>query len=231
MAIDPSNGNFLLAGFRDCVYSSDDGGQSWHKSAGFTSNPLGLHIDQSSSIDQRRCFAAAKEGIFVSNDGGHSWEPVGEGLPDKELVDFAGGSTADQCVLYCTTESRVSEGEYIGGVYRSTDGGQTWTQAMGSGIEISERTVTRGGKQQTVVPGYRFLATSNLRPATVYVVQRRPNQVFRSDNIGESWRPTFFADPKQEDFNVEPSYNLAEAGEYWTLPRLNLKSTPQDAIS
>ena len=212
LAIDSANGDFLLAGTRDSVFYSVDGGQHWKQSAGFTGTPVGLHIDQSSSQDQRRCFAASTENCFVSVDGGANWEKVGKDLPEKALVDFTGGSGAGQCILYCTTESGISEGKYLGGVYRSTDGGKNWKQAMGKGIDIMERTLTRGGRQWNIVPSYSFVVTNDAHPETVYVAQMRPGQVYRSDDAGESWRPTYFADPTKASFNVEPSYSMAETG-------------------
>lgn len=208
LAIDPGGSGLLLAGTREGLYRSADDGSTWEESTGFDGRPVGLHIDSSA----QRCYAASTEGIYLSLDDGLTWEKIGTGLPRKTLVDFAGGSTAEHCILYCTTESEISEGKYIGGVYRSTDGGTTWQQAMGTGIEIAERRFTRGERSWVSVPGYTFVVTNSVRPEVVYVTQGRPGQVYRSDDAGETWRPTYFANPDEEGFNVEPSYSMAETG-------------------
>ncbi|MCP5115660.1 MAG: hypothetical protein GY953_32945, partial [bacterium] len=98
LAIDAANGDFLLAGTGDGLFYSADGGKTWKPGAGFSGRPVGLHIDQTSSPGERRCFAATAEGVFVSTDGGANWERLGEGLPAKELVDFTGGSNSERCV-------------------------------------------------------------------------------------------------------------------------------------
>ena len=212
LAIDSARGDFLLAGTQDGIYYSNDSGQSWAQSTGFAGRPVGLHIGPSDRLGKRRCFAASNTGFFRSLDGGASWEKTGKGLPEKPLVDFAGGSTADRCTLYCVSEGEISGGRYVGGIYRSTDGGETWAQAMGKGIDVTERVFTRGERRSVIVPGYSFVVTNNVRPETVYVAQSRPGQVYRSDDAGETWRPTYFANPNEEGFNVEPSYSMAETG-------------------
>ncbi|MCP5109801.1 MAG: hypothetical protein GY953_03080, partial [bacterium] len=62
------------------------------------------------------------------------------------------------------------------------------------------------------VPQYSFIVTNGVRPETVYVAKTRPSQIYRSDDSGESWRATYFANPTEEDFNVEPSFSMAETG-------------------
>ncbi len=212
LAIDSVNGGFMLAGTREAIYFSTDGGLSWKQSAGFSGRPVGLQIAPPDAQGKRTCFAASTEAVFVSASDGASWEKIGQGLPDKVLVDFAGGSRAGQTTLYCVTESEIAGGKYVGGVYRSTDGGLTWKQAMGKGIDVSERVFTRGDTRRVMVPSYTFLVTNNVRPETVYVAQSRPGQVYRSEDAGESWEPTYFANPDEEGFNVEPSYSMAETG-------------------
>jgi len=212
LAVDSSDGDFLLAGTREGIYYSFDAGENWDLGTGFTGRPVGLHIDSSGSLQKRRCFAASTDGVFVSLDEGVTWAKIGEGLPEKTLVDFTGGSTVDRCVLYCTTESEIIDGQFIGGVYRSSDGGENWKQAMGKGIEVAERVLTRGGRSWVSIPSYTFIVTNNVLPETVYVAQSRPGQVYRSDDAGDNWEPTYFANPNEEGFNVEPSYSMAETG-------------------
>ena len=212
LAIDPDGSGLMLAATREGVFRSADRGESWEPSAGFEGRPVGLHIEPFGSQEQRNCFSASTEGVFVSVDDGSTWERTGEGLPGKSLVDFAGGSTGSRTILYCTVESEIVDDRYIGGVYRSTDGGASWVQAMKTGIDTAEREFTRGERTWVSVPSYTFVVTNNVRPETVYVAQNRPGQVYRSDDSGENWRPTYFGNPDEEGFNVEPSYSMAETG-------------------
>jgi len=210
LAIDPGDGDFLLAGTWRGVQRSTDGGEHWESGEGVRGEVVGLHIDQTSPKGGRRCFAATGEGVFVSEDGGASWRRIGEGLPAKALVDFAGGSDAkrNDIVLYCAAESAVVNGEFIGGVYRSTDRGRTWQHAMGPGIDTKER--ERWGRK--FAPQYQFVLTTDAKPLTVYACRARSNQVYRSDDGGETWRPTFFSETDSAEFNLEPNYLTAEIG-------------------
>jgi photosystem II stability/assembly factor-like uncharacterized protein len=71
------------------------------------------------------------DGVYRSNDGGESWSNVG--LPNAERivklsVDPRNGDTALACVtgkLWSDSTDR--------GVYRTTDGGKTWTQVLKGG--------------------------------------------------------------------------------------------------
>jgi photosystem II stability/assembly factor-like uncharacterized protein len=209
LAVDPGNADLMLAGGWEGVYRSTDGGRHWERGAGVAGTVAGFHIDQTSPRERRRCFAGAGNDVFVSEDGGANWHPVGQGLPQKQVLAFAGGSDerADQIVLYCSTEAEIAEGRYTGGVYRSTDGGRTWQQAMGPGIETAV-TGRRGERPSQ----YKFLVTTSVNPMRVYAAREDPGQVFRSDDGGESWQPTLFAVPSDPGFNLQPNYITCEAG-------------------
>jgi len=211
IAIDPAGGDLMLVGcYRGDLSSvSHDAGKTWARSSGLKGAVVGFHIDQTSPPGKRRCFAGTTEGVFVSDDAGATWRPIGDGLPNRRMLEFTGGSNAsDGCVLYCTTQSEIAGGNFAGGVYRSTDGGRTWQQAMGAGIDTEGR--QRWGAMRA--PQYPFVLTTNVHPRTVYAVREAPGQVFRSDDAGDSWRPLLFVRLNDERFNTEPSYLTAETG-------------------
>jgi len=209
LAIDPGDGDFLLAGTWNGAFRSRDGGEHWER-IGLGGEVAGFHIDQTSPKGNRRCFAGTQGGVFVSQDGGMSWARAGEGLPPRDVTDFSGGSSSEsnEVALYCTMEGEVVGGRYVGGVYRSTNGGRTWKQAMGAGIDVEER--ERRGRRFT--SQYEFVLTNDARPMTVYAARPRPGQVFRSDDGGETWRPTLFVKADEEQFNIEPQYISSETG-------------------
>ena len=64
-----------------------------------------------------------------STDGGHTWVPIGEGLPGDEhevyVLSLALDPTNAQ-IIYAGTGGFVGQGN---GVYKSVDGGQTWSPA------------------------------------------------------------------------------------------------------
>ncbi len=135
IAIDPGRPSRMLIGDRKSVYLSTDEGATWIACAGPHGQTIAFHFDQTSPADQRKCFAATTEGIWRSDDGGKTWLPKTNGLPWADLKAFGGGSRADApAILYCSVTCKAQGDELCGGVYRSTDLGETWQSAMGEGI-------------------------------------------------------------------------------------------------
>jgi len=120
------------------VYRSRDGGGSWEKVlyVGETAGASDLALDPT---NPRILYAAFWDhlrepwrvrsggpgsGLWKSTDGGETWEPIDEGLPDlmgKTSVDV---SPADPDRLYAIVEAEPDQG----GLYRSDDGGRSWRQ-------------------------------------------------------------------------------------------------------
>jgi len=110
------------------------------------------------------------DGIYKSVDGGESWTNVGLGDSEhiaKIIVDPRGGDS----VLACAT-GHLWNDSTSGGVYKTKDGGKTWTKVLA------------GANQST---GCAMLASSAQDPATVFAAMwdvRRQAWTFTSGGPG-----------------------------------------------
>ncbi len=227
IAIDPGCPNRMMAGDSRSVVLATDGGKSWRHCRAPHGQAVGFHFDQTSAIDRRVCFAATSEGIWRSDDGGDSWTEKTSGLPWKEIRSFCGGSRArdGRIVLYCTVPSKVESGQFAGGVFRSTDRGETWQSAMGRGINMDTSPADQWA--QGPIAQYLWVLTTNVDPDIVYALHTNTGvypphhtATFRSDDAGTTWRATFFPDPRFEVCNVEPDYVTRADGQFYQGPAL-----------
>ena len=173
----------------DGVYKSTDGGKTWTNVGlknTYQISRVRVHPRNSDLV-----YVAAlghvwgpnpDRGIFRSKDGGKSWEKV------LFVSDRTGAS--DLCmdpnnprILYAGLwqVSRkpwaLESGGPEGGLYRSTDGGDTWKKLS-------------GGLPEGVV-GNVGVAISGARPDRVWtIVEAEKGGVFRSDDGGEKWTKT-----------------------------------------
>jgi photosystem II stability/assembly factor-like uncharacterized protein len=127
----------------------------------------------------------AERGVFRSKDGGKSWQKVLFKDEDTGAVDLA-FDPRDSHTLYAAlfhtrrTPWNVYPPSYGpgSGLYKSTDGGDTWRQIIGHGLP-SER-VGRIG-----------IAVAPSAPDRVYlIVDAKEGGVYRSDDGGENWQRT-----------------------------------------
>jgi len=219
IAINPSDPKVMLTGTRNgkCAIS-DDGGKSWTLCNGPEGQILGFHFDNTNQ--GQVMFAATNKGIWRSDDAGKNWAEKINGLPWKQIQGFAAGSNPAKNIimLYCTINSNNEGGTFKGGVYSSSDRGQTWHPAMGSGIN----TDTKKADQWAYGPiaQYRQILTTDKNPLTVYVLNTSTGfhpphheTVYRSDDGGKHWRATFFQDPRFKQYNVAPNYVTASTGQ------------------
>ena len=76
-------------------------------------------------------FGATGGGVWKTTDGGLSWRPLGDGQLSAGSIGAVAVADADPNVVYVgtgeqTLRGNVSPGD---GMFRSTDGGKTWTRA------------------------------------------------------------------------------------------------------
>ena len=128
------------------VYKSEDGGDTWKhlglKNTGRISRII-IHPKNRDLIyvgALGHAYAPQKErGVFMSKNGGETWKHVlyiddNTGIsdivmdPDNSRILFAGGWQID-----LKTWRRISGGPG-GGIFQSTDGGNSWTKLKGNGL-------------------------------------------------------------------------------------------------
>ncbi len=238
VAVDPGNAKVIYAGegvpavlkLRPTaraghVYKSVDGGENWEtleviKAQG---EETGLRrwssivIDPSSPVKEgeghQRLYATGDRELFLSEDGGKSWRSLlthqpghaeGFTLASHLLVRNDG-------TLYGTFCGVVPEGTatLIGGVYRSTDHGQSWT-ALNEGLteelwRHKEHSIEANGIVRQVIP----IGDSAAAPNRLYCAIM--GEIYRSDDLGENWVKTT---RKGMEYVPEPK----SAGGGWFLP-------------
>jgi photosystem II stability/assembly factor-like uncharacterized protein len=116
------------------VMRSDDGGESWREVSGDLPSdfgfPIDVHAHEPETVyvvplksDAERYPPEGKLRVYRSRTGGGAWEPLTEGLPQKDcyvniLRDAMCVDRLDPCGVYFGTTG--------GQVYASRDGGDSW---------------------------------------------------------------------------------------------------------
>ena len=207
----------------DGVYKTTDGGQTWANVGLRESCQIGAVRVHPKDPDVVYVAALGnafgpneQRGVFRSTDGGDTWERVLFVSEDAGAVDIS-MDPGNPRVLYASVWQvrrvpwMLSSGGPDSGLFKSTDGGDTWEELSGN-EGLPEGPVGKIG-----------VAVSPARPDRVWaIVESKEGGLFRSDDAGATWRriseshdlgmrPWYyshvFADPRDADtvyvFNVK----------------------------
>ncbi len=199
----------------DGVYKSVDAGKTWKRAGLEDSRIVGrirIHPKNPDLVYVAALGHAAgtneQRGVFRSKDGGKTWDRVLFKSNKAGAVDLS-MDASNPNVLYAAiweakrTPYSLESGGPDSGLWKSTDGGDTWT-------DISRNTGLPKG-----VLGRIGVTISPANPERVWaIVEAEDGGVFRSDNGGRNWTKVnegrnlrqrawyythIFADPKSAD--------------------------------
>ncbi len=172
----------------DGVYKSTDGGRTWtHCGLTETRNIGKVRVHPANpDLVYVGAFGHAhgpnpERGVYRSKDGGATWEHVLFRSPEAGVVDLALDPTNPR-ILYAAFWEGVHRAHELvsggpgSGLFRSTDGGDTWE-------EISRKP----GLPQGLL-GRMGIVASPARPGRVWaIIEAKDGCVARSDDYGETW--------------------------------------------
>lgn len=148
-------------------------------------------------------------GIWKTYDSGSNWEPLGDGLPylpvSVILVDYQNPD-----VLYISLGDKGGWWMWNLGVYKSTDGGNTWAPT-GLDWKLSQENVIYN------------MVMSPTDPQTIFVASNRG--VMRTTDGGGSWQTLRTGEYTDVEFRPnDPNTLYAAHHDYWGTSQLD-KST------
>ena len=172
----------------DGVYRSTDGGKTWtHLGLERTRNIGKVRVHPQ---DPDTAYVAAlghahgpnpERGVYRTRDGGKTWKRILSRGDHAGAIDLS-IDPLNPRILYATTWEVVRKPHLLSGggpgsgIFRSTDGGDTWSELS------HERGLPKG------VLGKIGIAVSPARPDRVFaIVEAADGAVFRSDDGGRSW--------------------------------------------
>ena len=231
IAIDPSNANTVWVGTGESwvrnsvsvgtgLYKTTDGGENWQIAGLADSEHISrIVVDPRDGNKVFVCAlghlwnANAERGVFRTIDGGKTWKKVLYVNEDTGCSDLSADPQEPRILYAGMWQVRrkpwtFSSGGPGSGMYRSTDGGETW-QRMTKGLPEGDL-------------GRIGVAPAPSRPNVVYaVVEAKKTALYRSDDLGETWteinssfnvqgRPFYFAtltvDPKDYNRVYKPGF-------------------------
>jgi photosystem II stability/assembly factor-like uncharacterized protein len=155
--VSPAPGILLAGTCGNGLYRSTDYGSSWtHLTSGLPASSGGTCINGLTKAGTR-VVAATTEGVYYSNDNGLTWNSSNLSSTDV----YANGLAANGSIV-CVG---VTSFTITSGIYRSTNGGQSWTLATSA---VSDPVAIAGD-------GSSYFYASNF------------SDVFVSNNNGQAW--------------------------------------------
>src|SRR5437879_1530007 len=137
ITIDPTNPDLIYIGTHDGPYLSRNGGDSWERLA-LPESGLQVWSVLVHPRDPRRIYVGTSPvGVFRSDDGGDTWRRLPKAiLPERVKMGFA--CRVMRLAADPARPETIRAGLDVGGVMKSEDGGETWTDCTADLVKLAE---------------------------------------------------------------------------------------------
>lgn len=220
------------SGWGNGVYRSNDGGSTWENVGLKDTRAIGRVIVHPK--DPNIAYAAAsghlwadggERGLFKTTDGGKAWKPVlqtaGRNATRTGCSDVA-FDPANPEIVYAALYARqrtpwrftygvaATDGEDVGGIFKSTNGGAAWKK-LGGGLPLQTGRIGLSvalGKPGVVMA---VVQSDQGGASDINDIHSRSGGVFRSEDAGEKWTRTSDINPRPFYFSqirIDPANDL-----------------------
>jgi photosystem II stability/assembly factor-like uncharacterized protein len=193
MAVSPTNSNVIFIGTPGAgIYKSTNGGTSW--TAVFDSqsslyigsiaiDPNNTNIIYAGTGDPAIPFTVfVGDGIYKSTDGGNTWTNIG--LANSKIISKIIVSPNNSNEIYVSANGNPIIADNNRGVYKSTNGGLTWSQVLfiNNQTGVSDIVMNPNNNNEVYATSYTCI-----RNATVNIRYSNAARVYKTINGGASW--------------------------------------------
>ena len=171
--IDPAHPGALYANAGGRLFKTTDSAAHWSEFGTPSVTILAVDPQTPSTL-----YGSRNSALFKSTDGGLTWNPSDAGIPCPCYIRTFAIDPADPNVLYAAYNG--TSGNVSGGVFKSTDGGETWSMAA-AGLPVQ----SANGK---LYSGVTALVIDPTDSGTMYALPALGG-IFKSTNGAATWSP------------------------------------------
>jgi photosystem II stability/assembly factor-like uncharacterized protein len=166
------------------IYKSTNAGRTWQATGRASSLPASCCDEDALAVDggsPQTVYTVVGNTVFATSDGGASWQPRANGLPENDITSLAADPQQSGTVYASAMVdlNRVKPSAVYtpaGAIYKTTDGGRTWSEIFSS-------------------IGVDTIAVDPARPSTIYATGWAPEdtthdrtmRLLKSTNSGRTW--------------------------------------------
>jgi photosystem II stability/assembly factor-like uncharacterized protein len=188
ITVHPANPDVVYVGTQDGPYRSADRGERWERLE-FPDRREVWSI-QVHPVNPRVLYAGTSPvGVYRSEDGGDTWRRL-PGAVQPEHVTMSFDCRVMRLAVDPGRPDALYAGIEVGGVMRSLDAGETWSDCTADLRRLAERPHLRSRIQSDSdaegMLDTHALCVSPARPGTVFLAVRMG--LFQSDDRGATWR-------------------------------------------
>lgn len=156
-------------------------------------------------------------GVFKTVDGGVNWQPITDELDHLPIAHIVFAPSDPNTVLVATGDPNISGFPHPGGgVYQSTDGGDTWQQLGLEEMGVVSKVAYDTSEENTLYAGAMGIP----------FVRNNDRGLYKSTDGGATWEQSLFIDNETGISEIKIDYNnpstIYAAG--WTRIRNNEES-------